>query len=708
MNNPSPTISSSTDLVLQLAGGDRNGQLLPVSTAKCLLSSLIADKAEAEKYRCAIFRGEKGVAFRSYSELVLVNGTKTSVQWLKEGDTIQLTPELDVVVKQLGTFEPNKGTKAPLPTERKDVNTIAMDSATETPEAAPVASNDDQHVDQRMDALSDKLTSLVDAASESGTVAATAGLTNQPAPTLEITPGEGPLSDEKIASASSEIQDYLDKALTSTGAVAPDAPADFATATTDSRRIEATVEFPVTPETTPAETTPAEATPAEASNASEDSSDSDAAKLRKEEVTNSLNRLLSETSQSPAGRVAQPSDITAKDQSSDATKSDSVLLPEPTQPTTLEADELLASAAQSPTATQPAATETVEAKPTVDAPKAQSLDFLKSLGIDAEGLGLSETPAQSSQTPAQSSQTPAQENTTPDFTQPSQEDSPSSVLPSADEIIASAAAMGSVVATDSVDTAEVVAEEETSEPVAEPKKAESVADVLARMQNVGSLDSFSMDGPTEETSPEPVASVETEAAAPKPQVSETIVADAAMETESGGGDEDGSVEDYMSKLLNRMRSGEGSDSSEEDSDVVKPAPKQEVAEKTAIVETAAPEQTQKKLTAEQFVPKQKAVRMESFDSLREIANNSNRLAIQDHLANQRKVSTQTKLQLALIGFGFGILFFLMSCVFSSQISISGIICGIAFVICGLGFGKLYRDEQKLDASIIQAQKAKAS
>ena len=140
MNTPSPTISSSTDLVLQLAGGDRNGQLLPVSTAKCLLSSLIADKAEAEKYRCAIFRGEKGVAFRSYSELVLVNGTKTSVQWLKEGDTIQLTPELNVVVKQLGTFTPTKVKKTSLPTSREDVNTIAMDSATETPAAAPVAS----------------------------------------------------------------------------------------------------------------------------------------------------------------------------------------------------------------------------------------------------------------------------------------------------------------------------------------------------------------------------------------------------------------------------------------------------------------------------------------------------------------------------------------------------------------------------------------
>ena len=251
-----------------------------------------------------------------------------------------------------------------------------------------------------------------------------------------------------------------------------------------------------------------------------------------------------------------------------------------------------------------------------------------------------------------------------------------------------------------------MAEEESSEPVAEPKKAESVADVLARMQNAGSLDSFSMDGPTEEASPEPVASVVAEAAAPKPQVSETIVADAATESESGG-DEDGSVEDYMSKLLNRMRSGDESDSSKEDkkdSEAVKPAPKQEVVAK--IVETSAPEQPEETLTADQFVPKQKAVRMESFDSLREIANNSNRIAIQDHLANQRKVSTQTKLQLALIGFGFGILFFLMSCVFSSQISIAGIACGIAFVVCGLGCGKLYRDEKKLDASIIQAQKAK--
>jgi len=704
MNTPSPTISSPTDLVLQLAGGDRNGQLLPVTTAKCLLSSLIADKAEAEKYRCAIFRGEKGVAFRSYSELVLVNGNKTSVQWLKEGDTIQLTPDLNVVVKQLGTFTPNKATKAPLSNASQSTNTLVMDSAAENQEATPVASTKDQNIDQRVDALSDKLTSLVGAASGSGTVAAVAGLKNVE-PTLELS-ADKPLSDEKLTDASSNIQNYLDQALASTDAVAaPATPAGSATETTEPRLTEATLEFPATSDASPASSVTENSSE---ENSAEENSSEYAAKLRKEEVTNSLNRLLSETSQNPVSqnRVAQPTDITRKDQSSEVADTDSS--PNPALPTTVNASDFLKGDTETPTdspaeattdATQPAVTETVEATADVDAPKAQSLDFLKSLGIDSEELGLSNS------TPSQ--QDTFSEDTSSEVSQRvaevPQQDATSSTFPTADEIIASVA-NGSIVQEDSdsadtADTAEVVAEEEASEPVAEPAKAESVADVLARMQNAGSLDSFSMDGPTEEARPEPVSSIATEAAAPQPQVSETVVAEAPTESESSGGDDDGSVEDYMSKLLNRMRSGEESDSSKEDSASLKPAPKQKVAEKTVIAETAAPEKPQQTLTAEQFVPKQKAVRMKSFDSLREIANSSNRIAIQDHLANQRKVSTQTKLQLALIGFGFGILFFLMSCLFASQISIAGIVCGIAFFVCGLGCGKLYCDEKKLDASM---------
>lgn len=722
MTTTSPAISNSTDLVLQLAGGDRNGHLLPVSTAKCLLSSLIVDKVEAEKYRCAIFRGEKGVAFRSYSELVLVNGNKTSVQWLKEGDTIQLTPELKVVVKHLGTFVPSKAPKAPLPATRQAENTISMAPATDhgapasgkaineasansKPADSPVTDNPvtqimptaDHNVGQRMEVLSDQLTSLVDVASDSGAVTAAAELTNQTAPE---TPADEPLSDKKMADASSSIQEYLDKALASpsTSAIAspnpmpqspeaaPAKPADFAAGTSEPRRTAATLDFEANSDASPASSSP-----------------ENAAKLREEAVSSSVNRLLAGTDGSPVGQDlrAEPTAVTPQDQQPSATtKSDSVLLPNPSQPTTLESSQVVAADAQSPiappvaptpVAMQSAAPESVEATASVDAPKAQSMEFLKSLGIDTKELGLGNT-------------TPTPENTTPSLTQPApdapRDNTPSAVLPTADDIIASAS-MGSALSADALSS-----EEEAPEPVAAPAKAESVADVLARMQNAGSLENFSMDGPAEEASPEPV-SVPTEVAPPKPEVSETVVADSSTESQSAG-DEDGSVEDYMSQLLTRMRGGVDSEVTEDkESDDEKSAPAKEVSEETEVVETSAAELPQETLTAEQFVPKEKAVRMKSFDSLREIANNSNRSAIQDHLANQRKISTQTKMQLALISLGFGVLFFLMSWVFSAKVSVGGVFCGIAFLTAGVVFAKFYRDEQKLDESIIKAQNAKA-
>ena len=723
MTTTSPAISNSTDLVLQLAGGDRNGQLIPVNTAKCLLSSLIADKAEAEKYRCAIFRGEKGVAFRSYSELVLVNGNKTSVQWLKEGDTIQLTPEMKVIVKHLGTFLPTKATgapQAPAAAARQIQSTTAMGAGTSidsdnTPQptnaSGPVsngASAGDSQVGQRVNALSDQLTSLVDAASQSGTAPAATGETNEP--TLQA-PAAKPLSDQKMASASSNIQDYLDKALASTGAgaiaspetqrqtpvTAVATPADSAAATAGARPAEATLEIPATPDASTSAETAAET----------------AAKLRKEEVTNSLNRLLAGTDPNAPleyERQNQPSSITAEDQSAAATKTDSVVLPDPAQPTTFDASQLIAASSESstappaaatPVATENAATDPAAATtPSSEAPKTQSLEFLKSLGIDADELGLND------KKPAQ--ERPAQENATIAFPLPESpsENAPAAALPTADEIIASAS-MGSAVetASDPVAAAEVESVEEVAEPAA-PKKAESVADVLARMQGAGSLESFSMDGPAEETAHEPIANVSAEVAPAKPEVTETIVIDDPAESEPSG-DADNSVEDYMSQLLNRMRGGEDSkESKDEVSDSKESAAPEEAPVETKIAETPKVESPQERLTPEQFVPKQKAQRVKSFDSLREIANNSNRLAIQDHLANQRKVSTQTKMQLALISLGFGVLFFLMSCVFSAKVSVGGVFCGMAFLICGVVFAKFYRDEQQLDASIVKAQKDK--
>ncbi len=681
MTTESPAISSSTDLVLQLVGGNRNGQLLPVSTAKCLLSSLITDKAEAEKYRCAIFRGEKGVAFRSYSELVLVNGNKTSVQWLKEGDTIQLTPEMKVVVKHLGTFAPTKVAsvsntpEAPTAAARKGASTLVMgseanaDSGSVTQQSSmptPVAQQNpappaaDPHVGQRVNVLSDQLASLVDAASQSGTVSEVTGATNGPASEAAAA---DPLSDQEMADASSSIQDYLNNALASTGnapidtsaqmAQTPEAsPAGAATPATEPRRTAATLQMPAANDATAAPQS--------------------AAQLRKQEVASHLDRLLGGSEQAPSLDLD---------------------LPPVSQSTTSEAEEPTSVKVDSPVAAvAPAAVaQTTEAP--ADTPKAQSIEFLKSLGIDTEELGLS-------------SKTSNQETITPELPQTAtpQANVSSAILPTADEIIAAASA-GAVVnpQLDSTATGEVESAPVAPAPAA-PKKAESVADVLARMQNAGSLENFSMDGP-EEASPEP-SSLQSEVASPEPEVHETVVAETASES-SPEGDEDNSVEDYMSQLLSRMRGGEDPDSKEDASAGVNQDAIKEAPAETQTVEAPKVELPEEKLTPEQFVPKERAVRVKSFDSLREIANNSNRLAIQDHLANQRRVSTQTKMQLALISLAFGVLFFLMSWVFSSEVSVGGVFCGIAFLFCGVVFAKFYTDEHKLDQSIIKAQKDKA-
>ena len=104
MNNPLNAPQSQNELVLRLIGGERDGQLFTVQNEKCLLSGLLPKTEDAEQYRCAIFRGEKGVAFRSYSDHVLCNGAKVSVKWLKQGDLIKLTDSFSVEVIQLGVY----------------------------------------------------------------------------------------------------------------------------------------------------------------------------------------------------------------------------------------------------------------------------------------------------------------------------------------------------------------------------------------------------------------------------------------------------------------------------------------------------------------------------------------------------------------------------------------------------------------------------
>ncbi len=99
------TTFPTNNLVLRLSGGQRDGEMIPVSTQKCFLGMEANAKGETANPQCAIFRGPKGAAVRSYASDVMVNGTASTVHWLKEGDRIAFPNSVSVEVAQLGWVE---------------------------------------------------------------------------------------------------------------------------------------------------------------------------------------------------------------------------------------------------------------------------------------------------------------------------------------------------------------------------------------------------------------------------------------------------------------------------------------------------------------------------------------------------------------------------------------------------------------------------
>lgn len=91
-----------SDLVLLLAGGKREGELVTVTTSKCLISIGLGSGSGP---RCAIFRGPHGVAVRAFDSQVAFNGEIESVHWLKAGDRIDFPNAIAMEVTQLGDFQ---------------------------------------------------------------------------------------------------------------------------------------------------------------------------------------------------------------------------------------------------------------------------------------------------------------------------------------------------------------------------------------------------------------------------------------------------------------------------------------------------------------------------------------------------------------------------------------------------------------------------
>lgn len=111
-----PMNPESNELVLQFAGGTRDGETVAVTTSKCVLGTTanLADPASPQMPgQCAIFRGPSGAAARTAGSGVSINGNASSVHWLQRGDQIQLPDSTTVEVLDLGAVKPVVRPSAP-------------------------------------------------------------------------------------------------------------------------------------------------------------------------------------------------------------------------------------------------------------------------------------------------------------------------------------------------------------------------------------------------------------------------------------------------------------------------------------------------------------------------------------------------------------------------------------------------------------------
>ena len=168
------------------------------------------------------------------------------------------------------------------------------------------------------------------------------------------------------------------------------------------------------------------------------------------------------------------------------------------------------------------------------------------------------------------------------------------------------------------------------EEMAPEQKNESVSDLLARMQADGQWDGV----PDENNvTPEPIA-------APEPvQIQEPIPSIALAD---GNAD----VDDYMSQLLSRMRGGE--------EPVAAPIKEKKTSTPEAPKAQATSELPPSEiLTQEEYVPQQKAKKIESLSAMRELANSTARTAVQSSEASERK-------ELAYVQLAIGVASIIMS------------------------------------------------
>lgn len=153
----------TSDLILRVTGGPRDGELISVSTPKCYLGMESNNKAISKNPQCVIFRGREGAVVRSYAKQVMINDDAASLHWLQKGDAIQFPNAMKIEVVQLGELN----TDAVPPTEHTEANSTEADNSLEESRLVMLESElrsiqvHNEQFDNRLNALTEQMTMLI-------------------------------------------------------------------------------------------------------------------------------------------------------------------------------------------------------------------------------------------------------------------------------------------------------------------------------------------------------------------------------------------------------------------------------------------------------------------------------------------------------------------------------------------------------------------
>ncbi len=653
------------DLVLRLTGGQRDGELIPVSTPKCYLG-MDESNENGEQPQCAIFRGPKGAAVKSYADDVLVNGIASTVHWLKEGDRIDFPNSISIEVTQLGWVEleceehldsefstENKSLENPIhDCEQNDkIASVVLESAALEPaenenlvDSSEAPANDDQRLnlieaqineihlqkenteqklnqlDEKLSALTEQMNQLVLMASGSSSVAAKSEFNNFVGfkdETVDQQVHKEDLGGNSESELPSEFQPEQDSVVTEPTAEGQlVSQSDYYSYTEDDDEKILTYD--------------ASEDVAEAPKASHVESNEEQTEIesRQSELEKVFGSALSEevVTDTPVQGFAQAQEEVILRPASESAQQD----PTEDDTTTQTANEQLSESFNTPTH-----------------------------GLDDDAASFADYTTDSPHTEIEPGSLACQLL--------------SEVAKEELEAVHSEAALAE---NETNEDSEEIAEKATE---TEPESG-GVADLLARMKAEGKWDGVP-DGDEDVDSNEPV---------PAPFV------EAPVEPVATGEPED-DVQDYMSQLLSRMRGDAPAPKAAPAA--VKPAQKSDKVEVSIESEKEVFVPPVNPLKAEEFKPKSKAQKIDSLGKMRELANSTARSNVKKSEARNRKELGYVQIGIAVCSFFMAVYYFLVQSVAIFDTGfIVGFVCLGTSGYLGYRFYSAMRNNELIEAN----------